>query len=118
MSICKLLLNDCFKKSLTSLYVSPTAIATDSRNNTMYVCDSMNCRIVVYSDDRQPLYSIGQKGTLLMNNYFYHFDCSQNIYFKITSKKINMIFDFGIKVVKHNLGNHLEQFYQVTNIPS
>ncbi|KAL5265230.1 hypothetical protein ACHWQZ_G006102 [Mnemiopsis leidyi] len=40
----------------------PTAIDTDSRNNTMYVCDSMNCRIVVYSDDRQPLYSIGQKG--------------------------------------------------------
>ncbi|XP_063676144.1 E3 ubiquitin-protein ligase TRIM71-like [Bolinopsis microptera] len=38
----------------------PTAITTDARHT--YVCDSMNCRIVVYSDDNQPLYSIGQKG--------------------------------------------------------
>lgn len=40
----------------------PTAVDTDSTTQNLYVCDSMNCRIVVYSGDNQPLYSIGQKG--------------------------------------------------------
>jgi len=38
----------------------PSAIDSDSQN--IYVCDSMNNRIVVYSNYNQPLYTVGQKG--------------------------------------------------------